>query len=99
MENVFRHQTSTSIEHDLVPFLSSCLETSGWALVKIEPSKQIETDMLAIAVLCGHRFSRSLGYYILESEGSPNHLEAHSEGISNAKGITPLFCARLYPAK
>ena len=67
------------------------LETTGWTLIKIEPSEKIESDMLIITALVGQIFSESLGYHILDATDSKETLAIHTECISNKEGIASYF--------
>jgi hypothetical protein len=91
MNNTIHFESVTSIKDTLIPFLEEHLSTSGWALVKIEPSVKTESDMLIIATLAGQALGESFGYHNLNATDSDETLAVHTEGISNEGGIIPYF--------
>ncbi len=91
MSNVLFLDTKASVKSTLLPFLSANLPTEGWALVKIEPSVKIESDMLVICTLAGTDLGENFGYHTLDATGSNDILALHTEGISNDSRIIPYF--------
>lgn len=91
MNNIIHFESVTSIKNTLIPFIEKHLSTSGWALVKIEPSSKTESDMLIIAALIGQVLGESFGYHTLDTTSSDEILAVHTEGISNESGIIPYF--------
>jgi|GEM_PF-2742114 len=91
MDNVIYFESVTGIKDTLIPFLEKHLSTSGWALVRIEPSPKTESDMLIIATLAGQVLGESFGYHTLDATNSEEILAVHTEGISNESGIVPYF--------
>lgn len=90
MNNTLSINSKTSIWKAL-PLIEKHLETTGWTLIKIEPSEKIESDMLIITALVGQIFSESLGYHILDATDSKETLAIHTECISNKEGIASYF--------
>lgn len=91
MDNIIHFDSRVSIKNDLLPFLSDHLSNTGWALVKIESSEKVESDLLIISALAGHVFGENFGYHIMDATNSNEPLALHTEGISNDNGIIPYF--------
>lgn len=91
MNNILHFDSVTSIKNTLIPFLEKHLSTTGWALVKIEPSNKTEGDMLIITALAGQILGDNFGYHTLDATDSDEILAVHSEGISNEGGVIPYF--------
>lgn len=84
--------SNTSLFKEVLPFLLENLSNSGWALMQIEEeNEELNCKMLYLSILIGQSLGDSVGYHYLKSNGSDEHLAAHSEGISNQGGIIPYF--------
>jgi len=91
MSNVLYLDSKASIKNTLLPFLSHHLPTAGWALVKIEPTIKVESDLLIISTLAGQMLGENFGYHILDATDKDDTLVLHTEGISNDGGVIPYF--------
>lgn len=91
MNNILYLELGASIKKTLLPFLSKHLPTTGWALVKVEPSEKLESDLLIISTLAGQVLGNGFGYHTLDATDSNETMALHTEGISNDGAVIPYF--------
>ncbi len=84
-------RNDTSISREVIPFIENQLSNDGYALVHLNPSQNLERDLITVAVLVGQHFAEYVSYHLLVAEESQELLAAHTEGISYSEGIVNYF--------
>lgn len=91
MTRIISTSNVTSLKSEAVGQVISDLENKGFAVMHLQPSAYLASDLLVVSAIIGREVGNSLGYHFIEGESDQTHLAAHTEGIAYESGIVPYF--------